>query len=436
MDRVQIGIIGFGTVGSGTAEVLLENRDLIRGRSGVDINIKVIADLNLRWDRGLNLEGIRLTEEAMEIVEDPEIQIAVELIGGLTTAKEYVTEAIKRGKHVVTANKALLAHCGEELFSLAQRHNVLIGFEASVGGGIPIITAIQNGLTGNRITKLMAILNGTSNYILTRMRSELLPYQEVVDEAVRLGYAEDPPTLDVDGTDVAHKLVILMALFYGMWFPLEEIYKEGIQEITPQDISFAEELGYRIKLLGMAKSRGKRVEARVHPVMIPKEHMLSGVEGAYNGIYLEGDFVGPTLFYGLGAGRRPTGSAVVSDIVSIAKRLRSQQKSFSSPIWALGPKEEFRLCPMGEVETPYYFRFQAVDKPGVLSKISGILANHQISIASVIQKGRRLEGSVPIVMLTHEAKEKAVREAIEKIDQLDVVTDKTLIIRVEAQDAL
>ncbi|MFN3533951.1 MAG: homoserine dehydrogenase, partial [Desulfatiglandales bacterium] len=232
MHRVQIGIIGFGTVGSGTAEVLLKNRDLIRGRSGVDIHIKVIADLNLRWDRGLNLEGIRLTEEAMEIVEDPEIQIVVELIGGLTTAKEYVTEAIRRGKHVVTANKALLAHYGEELFSLAQRHNVLIGFEASVGGGIPIITAIQTGLTGNRITKLMAILNGTSNYILTRMRSELLPYQEVVEEAVRLGFAEDPPTLDVDGTDVAHKLVILMALFYGMWFPLEEIYREGIQEIT------------------------------------------------------------------------------------------------------------------------------------------------------------------------------------------------------------
>lgn len=436
MDCINVGIIGFGTVGSGTVEILITNRDLISKRAGIPIRLKAIADLDLEKDRGIDLSGIALTRDAYEVVEDPDIQIVAELIGGIDQAKEYVEAAIQKRKHVVTANKALLAHFGSELFQLAKRQNVLIGFEASVAGGIPLITAVQNGLTANQIQKLMAILNGTSNYILTKMRSDHKPYQEVVSEAVKLGYAEDPPTLDVDGTDVAHKLIILLALFYGKWFPFEDLFKEGIQEITPQDINFAEEFGYRIKLLGMAKLKENQIEARVHPVMIPKDHMLSGVEGAFNGIYIEGDYVGPTLFYGLGAGRRPTGSAVVSDIVAIARKIRSHQQTFEASLCNESYEGSLSLRPMEEVETPYYFRFSAKDKPGVLSKISGILGRYEISIASVIQKGRVLEGSVPIVMLTHEAKEKAVRAAIKEIDRLDVVTDRTLMIRVEAENAL
>lgn len=436
MDTVDIGIIGLGTVGSGALEVLLENQDLIRNRAGVGIRVKKIADLDLERDRGIDLKGIALTREAWEVIDDPDIQIVAELVGGVSKAREYVEGAIRKCKHVVTANKALLAHHGQGLFDLAKSFNVLIGFEASVAGGIPLITAIQNGLTGNKVEKLMAILNGTSNYILTKMRREKKLYQEVVQEAVKLGYAEDPPTLDVDGTDVTHKLIILLALFYGRWFPFDEIPREGIQHITLEDIGFSEELGFRIKLLGMAKLRGNEIEARVHPVMIPKGHMLSSVEGAFNAIYLEGDFVGPTLFYGLGAGRRPTGSAVVSDIINIARKIKSKPESFESPIWDSGHGLPVSLRAMEEVQTPYYFRFRAKDRPGVLSKISGILGRYDISIASVIQKGRVLEGSVPIVMLTHEAQEKAVKAAIQEIDELDVVTDKTLILRVEAGDGL
>jgi len=430
MASLNVGIIGLGTVGSGCAEILIKNRELVRAKAGVDIRIKKIADLDITRDRGLELKGIPLVTEAMDIIRDPDIQVVVELIGGTTKAREYAEEAITSGKHLVTANKALLAEAGVHLFELAQKANVCIGFEASVAGGIPIITAVKDGLCANYIQKLLAILNGTSNYILTQMQRHHKSYQDVVQEAVRLGFAEDPPTLDVNGTDVCHKLLILLALFYGKWFSMDEIYREGIQRITPQDLTFADEFGYRVKLLAIAKAQGEGLEARVHPVMIPKGHMLAGVEEAYNGIYIEGDFVGPTLFYGLGAGRRPTGSAVVSDLIAIARRLSSGQREFP---YCLGsqPLNNLRIKPIEEISMPYYFRFQAQDKPGVLSKISGILAHYQISIASVIQKGRVLHGSVPIVMLTHEAKESAVKKAIKEIDTLDVVSDATVAIRVE-----
>jgi len=435
MEGLNIGIIGLGTVGSGCVEILLKNKELVRAKAGGDIRIKKIADLDITRDRGLDLEGIPFVTEAMEIIQDKDIQVVVELIGGTTKAREYAIEAIKKGKHLVTANKALLAETGSYLFDLAKENNVFIGFEASVAGGIPIITAVKDGLCANFIRKLMAILNGTSNYILTQMQRHNKTYEEVVNEAVRLGFAEDPPTLDVNGTDVSHKLIILLALFYGKWFSMDQIYKEGIERITPQDLIFADEFGYKVKLLAIAKAQDEELEARVHPVMIPKAHMLAGVDEAYNGIYIEGDFVGPTLFYGLGAGRRPTGSAVVSDLIAIARKVFAGQREFPYGLGSQPLNGKFKIKPIEEVSMPYYFRFQAQDKPGVLSKISGILAHHQISIASVIQKGRVLHGSVPIVMLTHEAKESAVRKAIREIDKLDVVSDATVAIRVEGDAA-
>ncbi len=431
MASLNIGIIGLGTVGSGTVEILLRHRDLISQRAGMELKIKGIADLDLERDRGFKIPDGILTRDAYQVLDDPEVEVVLELIGGTTTAREYVTRAIRNRKHVITANKALLAEFGQELFSMAQRYNVHLGFEASVAGGIPIVGAVRNGLCGNEILKLLGILNGTSNYILTKMSQTGASYEDVVSEAVKLGIAEDPPTLDVDGTDVVHKLIILLALFYGQWFPFSQVYREGITRLTPMDIRFAEEFGYKVRLLAICKKRGKELEARAHPVMIPSNHVLANVNEAFNALYIEGDFVGPTLFYGLGAGRRPTGSAVVSDLIDLARKIASGQTTFSNSLGTSAPLEDLTIKRMEDLVIPYYFRFQAVDKPGVLSKISGILGKHDISISSVIQKGREAKGSVPIVMLTHEAREEAVRKAISEIDLLDILTDKTVIIRVE-----
>lgn len=432
MSRVNVGIIGFGTVGAGTYEALTANRDLIADRVGLEVRVKKIADLDIESDRGVPVDPGILTREALEIIEDPEIDIVVELMGGLGKAKEFILSAMERGKHVITANKALLAEHGPEIYEAAKRHGVSLGFEASVAGGIPVIGALRSGLCANRIQSMMGILNGTSNYILTRMTKENLPYEAVVEDAVRLGFAEDPPTLDVNGTDAAHKLSILMSIAFGSPVNFADVYREGIVGLTPEDIRFADEFGYCVKLLAIATNLGDRVEARVHPAMIPKGHILANVDGAYNAIFIEGDFVGPNLYYGLGAGRRPTGSAVVADVMCLARQIRSGLKTFIPPLaHERAPVEGLRVQPMSDLATPYYLRLSALDRPGVLSSVAGVLGEHEISISSVIQKGREVNGSVPIVMLTHEAREANAARAISKLDKLDILTDKTVMIRVE-----
>ncbi|MBN1277652.1 MAG: homoserine dehydrogenase [Deltaproteobacteria bacterium] len=433
MSEIKVGIIGFGTVGAGTYELLTKNKEIITSRVGTDVTVKKIADIDINSDRGVPVDQNLLTVDALDVINDPEIDIVVELIGGIEKAGEFIIEAMKKGKHVVTANKALLAERGREIFKTAEKFGVGLGFEASVAGGIPIIRALRHGLCGNNIENIIGILNGTSNYILTKMTRDGLPYTQVVEEAVNLGFAEDPPTLDVNGTDAAHKLAILVSIILGYPISFNEIYREGITSLTPDDIRFASEFGYSVKLLAIARISGDHVEARVHPAMIPKGHILANVNEVYNAIYLEGDFVGPNLYYGLGAGRRPTGSAVVSDVMELARLIRVGQKGLlMTPLGhAHSIEKAISLQPMEKLDSPYYFRFSALDAPGVLSKIAGILGKNQISISSVIQKGRKVNGSVPIVMLTHDARESNVNRAVSLIDELDVLTDKTIIIRVE-----
>jgi homoserine dehydrogenase len=434
MPNINVGVIGFGTVGAGTVEILFENRDVIMNRVGSEILVKKIADLDTQSDRGFPVDSNLLTTDAMKIIDDPQIDIVVELMGGKEKAKDYILKAIENGKHVVTANKALLAEHGEEIYRAAEQFGVSIAFEASVGGGIPIIRALKEGLSANRINTIMGILNGTSNYILTRMTQEGLPYSEAVKEAIELGYAEDPPTLDVDGTDAAHKLAILISIIYGVPVPFDDIYREGIENLVPEDIRFAGQFGYCIKMLTITRNLGDRIEARVHPTMVSLDHIMANVNGAYNAIYVEGDFVGPNLYYGLGAGRRPTGSAVVSDIIYLARQLRHGINKLMPPLAHARPQErEIPIQPMEALNAAYYFRFSANDRPGVLSKISGILGDHQISISNVIQKGRKVNGSVPVVMLTHEARESSVSKALAQLDKLDVLTDRTMVIRVEEE---
>jgi len=432
MQHINVGIIGFGTVGAGAVEILLQNRDIIHNRVGFPVVLKRIADIDTDSDRGIPIEQDVLTTDAMDVINDPEIDIVVELIGGIEHAKDYILKAMENGKHVVTANKALLAEYGREIYQGSIKYGVNLAFEASVGGGIPVIRSLREGLAANRIKIIMGILNGTSNYILTQMTQKGLPYRKAVQEAIDLGYAEDPPTLDINGTDAAHKLAILISIAFGIPASFDSIYREGIDRLTPEDINFANEFGYCLKLLAVAKDRGDRIEARVHPAMISLDHIMANVNEAYNAIYLEGDFVGPNLYYGMGAGRRPTGSAVVSDIMNLATQIQHGAKT-TVPLSAQTPSLEHDLSiqPIEELHTAYYFRFSAIDKPGVLSKISGILGDHEISISSVLQKGRKINGSVPIVMMTHEAQESGVIEALSLMDRLDVLTDKTMVIRVE-----
>ena len=445
---INVGIIGFGTVGTGTAKILLENKDVISQRTGFDINLKKIADLDIKKSRGIKLpEGI-LTTNADDILNDPEINIVIELIGGIHPAKELILKAIRNKKHVVTANKALIATEGNEILAEAEKHGVEIGFEASVAGGIPIIKIIKEGLVANRILAVYGIINGTSNYILTKMTDEGIEFSDALKEAQRLGYAEADPTYDIEGIDSAHKLAILASLAYDIPLSFNDVYKEGITRITSQDIGFAGELGYKIKLLAIAKASGGKVELRVHPTMIPKDYLISKVDGVFNAIYVQGDAVGDTLYYGRGAGDMPTGSAVVSDIVDIGKKLMLQDTGCDpsqSPLTKGGSKGGYRascvlhhaslpIKKIEDIEAMYYFRFTAFDKPGVLSSISGVLGSYNISITSVIQKGRSLGEAVPLIVLTHTAKEKDVIKAVAEIDRLSVVADKTLYIRVEGKE--
>ncbi|MFC1824329.1 homoserine dehydrogenase, partial [Thermodesulfobacteriota bacterium] len=355
MSRINVGIIGFGTVGAGTVETLLTNREVIRNRLGTEIFIKKIADLDTHSDRGITIDPDILTTDARAVVTDPDIHIVVELMGGVTKAKDYILQAMEQGKHVVTANKALLAEYGEELYQAAERFQINIAFEAAVGGGIPIIRTFSEGLAANRINTIMGILNGTSNYILTQMTEKDLPYEQAVQEAIDLGYAEDPPTLDVDGSDAAHKLAILISLALGVPVSFKSIYREGIDLLTPQDIRFASEFGYCLKLLAIARKCVDGVEARVHPAMVPLNHILANVNGVYNAIYVEGDFVGANLYYGLGAGRKPTGSAVVSDIICLARQIKLGIKNYMPPLAHVHPREDnVTIQSIDHLTTAYY----------------------------------------------------------------------------------
>ncbi|MFH0932898.1 MAG: homoserine dehydrogenase [Nitrospirota bacterium] len=428
---INVGIIGFGTVGTGTVRILLENREILKERLGFEINLKRIADLDIERDRGISLLTGILSTDVDALLNDPHIDIVVELIGGIKPAKDFILKAISNRKHVVTANKALLATAGNEIFTAALEAGVEIGFEASVAGGIPIIKVIREGLVANRIKAVYGIINGTSNYILTKMTEENVEFSEALKEAQDLGYAEADPTLDIEGIDSAHKLALLASLSYGIPISYEDIYREGISQTSPQDIGFASDLGYKVKLLAIAKESDNEIELRVHPTMLPKEYLISKVDGSFNAIYIDGDATGPTLYYGRGAGDMPTGSAVVSDIVDIARNIRTNAIGRVPVITRT--LRNVSIKKMDEVISMYYFRFSALDRPGVLSKISGILGNYNISIASVIQKGRRVGEAVPLVVLTHEAKEKDVRQAIREIDLLPVVMDKTIFMRVEGK---
>jgi homoserine dehydrogenase len=433
MKEIKVGLIGFGTVGTGVVTILQKNSKLIERRMGARLSLKRIADIDLETDRGVKLKPGVLTRRAEDVIRDPEIDIIMELIGGAEPAKTFILQAIRNKKHIVTANKALLALHGDEIFREAHRYGVDVNFEASVGGGIPLIRSIKEGLVANRIRSIFGILNGTSNYILSKMTDEGRNFKEVLREAQEKGYAESDPTYDVEGIDAAHKLAILVRLAFGTPLRFKEIFIGGISEITPLDIQFSREFGYRIKLLAIAKMEKGKIEAHVHPTMIPEGHLLSTVDGVFNAIYIKGDAVGPALFYGQGAGQMPTGSAVVSDLVELGRNVLTQASGQRVPLlsfqeWAI---EEIPLKKMDDVVMPFYMRFSALDRPRVLSKISGILGKNDISISAVIQKGRQVNGAVPVVMMTHEAKEKNVHRALREINRLGVILGKTVYIRVE-----
>ncbi len=430
--EIGVGIAGFGTVGTGTVKLLLENAELLRKRVGVPIRIVRVADRDTVKDRGVRLpEGV-FVDDAMRVARDPGVQIFVELVGGTGAAKEILLEAIRNGKSVVTANKALLAECGPEIAKAVQDAGVDIGFEASVGGGIPIIRTLREGLAANRVRAIFGIINGTCNYILSRMTREGKPFDAVLAEAQAAGIAEANPSFDVDGIDTAHKLAILVWLSSGGHVPLKEIFVQGIREIDQDDISFAKEFGYAIKLLAIAKENGSGIEARVHPTMIPSDHPLAAVDGAYNAIYVKGDFVGSSLSYGQGAGMLPTASAVASDVIEIARNIRGGCAGRIPPggFFLADPSARADIAPFDQVHSEYYLKFRVVDKPGVLSRIAGVLGKHAISIASVLQKGQA-KTSVPIFIVTHRAKESDMRSALAEADLLPDVLDRTRMIRIE-----
>ncbi len=433
-NKINVGIIGFGTIGAGTAKILINNAEIIKRRLGAPVVLKRIADLDIKKDRGIKLEKGVLTEKAEDILNDPDIDIVIELIGGYEPAKKFILKAIENGKNVVTANKALLAVHGEEIYKAASAKNVDIGFEGSVGGGIPIIRVLKEGLAANNILSIYGIINGTSNYILSKMTNEGKAFSDVLSEAQRLGYAEADPTFDIEGIDSAHKLAILTTLAFGTPVKFDNIYTEGITKVTPLDIEYAKEFGYKIKLLAISKMDNGEIEVRVHPTMVPNEYLISTVEGVFNAIYISGDAVGDTMFYGRGAGDMPTGSAVVSDIIEIARDIINNSKGrVPSAAFQLNERKALKIKKMDDIVCPFYLRFMAMDNPGVLSKISGVLGEHNISIASMIQKGRKEGGAVSVVMMTHVAKEKDVQDALSEIDKMSFISAKTAFIRVEGE---
>ena len=431
MKRIKIGLIGFGTIGTGVVKILQKNSAVIRQRLGASLELQRIADLDITTARDVIVRRELLTTNAAQVLDDPEIDIVIELMGGIEPAKKFILRAIKNGKHVVTANKALLAEHGAEIFRAAAEYGVDVAFEGSVGGGIPIIRALREGLAANNILGIFGILNGTSNYILSRMTEESGQFEDILKDAQVQGYAEADPTLDIEGIDTAHKLAILVHLAYGKKINLEKIYTEGISKITPLDIEFARELGYKIKLLAICRGNEGEIDVRVHPTLIPDGHLLSRIEGTGNAIFLQGDAVGPCMLYGKGAGMMPTGSAVVADIMELSRNIIKGITQRIEPI-SQGKLKEIKIRGIQDIQTRYYLRLSAVDKPGVLARIAGVLGRHQISIHSVVQRGRRSRGgAVSIFMLTHEAREANLQKALRNIEKLTLVRGRTMYIRME-----
>jgi len=429
--EINIAVLGRGTVAQGVIKLLLKNQKLIKKRVGSTLTLSKVLTRNNRRNRNFKLPHRIIVDTPEKILKDPKIDIVVELMGGYEPARSYILRAMKEGKDVVTANKALLAVHGEEIFSQAQAHGIDIGFEASVGGGIPIIRTLKEGLAGDRNQALYAILNGTCNYILTTMEDRRENFHDALSNAQKLGYAEADPSFDVNGTDVAHKLAILIILAFGTRVRFSDIYTEGIRQIGPMDISYARELGYRIKLLAIARHEDGAIDARVHPAMVPTDHPLALVRGPYNAIFIEGEALGPTMYFGQGAGMMPTATAVLADIIEIARN-RIHGKSLRIPPlgYSMGSLSRFPLRRIDDLKTEYYLRFMVLDRPGVLAQISAILGHHGISIASVIQKEEREGKSVPVIMHTRSARERDIKKAISQINRLKVTKAKSVFIRV------
>ncbi|MBZ0067745.1 MAG: homoserine dehydrogenase [Thiobacillus sp.] len=432
MKPINVGLLGLGTVGGGTLTVLRRNAEEISRRAGREIRVVRAAVRNLEKAKAM-AGDLPLSTNPFDVVDDPEIDIVVELIGGLEPARELVMQAIANGKHVVTANKHLVAKHGNEIFAAAQAKGVMVAFEAAVAGGIPIIKALREGLTANRIEWLAGIINGTSNFILTEMRDKGAAFADVLKEAQALGYAEADPTFDIEGIDAAHKLTILSAIAFGIPMQFDHAYTEGISKLTREDVQYAEELGYRIKLLGIARRAENGIELRVHPTLIPERRLLANVDGAMNAVLVKGDAVGPTLYYGAGAGAEPTASAVVADLVDVT-RLHTADPHHRVPHLAFQPDQlsDTPILPMEEVRTAYYLRLRAFDRPGVLADITRILADGSISIDAMVQKEpAEGEEQVNIILLTHITVEKNINAAITKIEALDAVAGQVMRIRLE-----
>jgi len=433
MKPINVGLLGIGTVGGGTFTVLARNEEEITRRAGRPIRIAVVADKNLELARKVTTGATRVTDDAFSVVTDPEVDIVVELIGGYGVARELVLKAIENGKHVVTANKALLATHGNEIFAAAQKKGVMVGFEAAVAGGIPIIKALREGLTANRIQWIAGIINGTTNFILSEMREKGMSFESVLAEAQKLGYAEADPTFDIEGIDAAHKLSIMSAIAFGIPMQFDKCYTEGISKLTREDIAYAEQLGYRIKLLGITKRKSHGVELRVHPTLIPAKRLIANVEGVMNAVLVQGDAVGATMYYGRGAGAEPTGSSVVADLVDIT-RMHTADPEHRVPHLAFQPDRlaDLPILPMDEVETAYYLRMRVADKPGVLADVTRILADLGISIDAMVQKEpSEGEDQTDIILLTHLTLEKHINAAIGRIEVLGTVTGKVTRIRLE-----
>lgn len=434
MKDIRVGLLGFGTIGTGVVKILQQNARLLEERLGARLVLTRIADLDITSDRGVSVAPELLTTDADQVLSGSDIDVVIELIGGYEPARTFVLKAIENGKHVVTANKALLALHGEEILAAASAKGVEVMFEAAVAGGIPVISSIKENLCANNFGSVFGILNGTCNYILSRMTNEGEDFAAVLKDAQDQGFAEADPTFDIEGVDTAHKLAILISLCFGTRVRFDDIHTEGISDISALDIQFAKEFGYKIKLLAISKQDGDRIEARVHPTMIPRNYPLADVDGAFNAVRLVGDFVGPVMLYGLGAGMDATASAVMGDVVAIARNVLAGGGA-RTPAMAYRPEHvgEMAIKPMAEIVSQYYLRFATVDRPGVLAQISGILGRHDISIASMIQPERQEGGAVPIVLMTHEAQEANIRSALAEIDALEVVREKSRFIRIESE---
>ncbi|MCB2228418.1 MAG: homoserine dehydrogenase [Desulfarculaceae bacterium] len=430
-NSVRVGLLGLGIVGGGVARLLLDKKDRLSAYLGAELVLAKAADLEPARARELGLDDSVFVDDAWQVVEDPTIDLVVETIGGLEPARGLVLAALNHGKAVATANKALLANHGVELFQAARRHGVGISFEASVGGGIPLVRPLRDSLAANHVNSCLGILNGTCNFILSRMTAAGEPFDKVLAEAQAKGYAEADPTFDIEGTDTAHKLAIVAALVTGAQPRLEAVPTEGITHITPLDIEYAGEFGFKIKLLAVLNNQNEQVEARVHPALVPYDHPLASVDGVFNALHIDGDWVGPVLLYGKGAGRRPTASAVVGDVLELARDIVAGVPGRVPPLGTVADGgRRLELAPLDEVETQYYCRFAAKDQPGVLAAIARELGEYGISIEKVTQKGRQDQGAVPIVMLTHHAREASLRRALKQIDALPVIAEPTVVIRV------